>query len=376
MKIVICIWNFFGGGAERVAVLLANALVEQGCTVWLYCANEDGPNRDLVSPHVEVLVARGPGALAYFAGLARIIRSHEPDVVQSHQTTRNVLAIVAHCLSPQRKRRIVVCVEHGEMKHTAKHVESRSLRFFFLAARFLYPVATVVIAVSGNVQQSVKAYIAPFRARCVVMDNPVVTSAVATLSLQPPTHPWMSDAGKTIIVGIGRLESQKGFDLLINSFALVTQSLDAYLIIFGEGSLRRSLENLVTALHLSERVSLPGYTNDVYSVLSRSNLFVLSSVWEGLPTVAIEALACGTRVVSTDNSAGIRSILAEPESGDIVTAATPLSLSQSILKSLAKPYDKAKLLASVSRYGDKYIAARHLELYNDLRHKGSAVMSV
>ena len=363
MRILVCLWDFFGGGAERVAVLLANALADEGADVTLYCALNEGPNLGFLSPRVHLKLSPGKGQLAYFNGLRALVHDLQPDIVQSHLTTRNVMAMVAHLITKGRQSRRVFCVEHGEIDKAMTHIKSKGRALLFQTARFLYPLAHTVLCVSQNVKQSVDRFVWPFKANTVVMDNPVVFQNMIDMSYLAPQHPWLVDKTMKTLVTMGRLEAQKNHLLLIDAIHALRKTTNARLIIFGEGTLRREIEAKVVALGLSEYVQLPGYTQNPFSALRHSDLFVLSSEWEGLPTVAIEALACGVAVVSTDNSTGIRQILANHAAGLVVPKDDPGALAAAIEQQLAKPTDANVLSQQVRQYEAGFIARKHMALY-------------
>ena len=120
------------------------------------------------------------------------------------------------------------------------------------------------------------------------------------------------------------------------------------LIVLGEGRLRPQLEGQVRALGLEDRVSLPGWAENPYALMSRAALFVLSSRHEGFPGVLIEALACGCPTASTDCPAGPSEILENPEL--LAPVGDPEALSQVMLRALDRPVDKATLRARASRF--------------------------
>ncbi|MCM3023151.1 glycosyltransferase [Weizmannia ginsengihumi] len=135
---------------------------------------------------------------------------------------------------------------------------------------------------------------------------------------------------KPIILSVGRLEYQKGFDILINSFAkLVRMGYEGTLVILGEGSLRNELSKLISDLNIQNRVLLPGFTNP-YPIMRNCDVFILSSRYEGLPTVLIEALALGQRVISTDCPSGPREILKEGKFGKLVKSESIDALTKEI----------------------------------------------
>jgi glycosyltransferase involved in cell wall biosynthesis len=183
--------------------------------------------------------------------------------------------------------------------------------------RFLYPRATSIIAVSEAAAEQLRELVpgAGKNIRSVV--NPVLTEDLIEGGKQSPTHKWFTDDYQ-VVMGLGRLTAQKDFETLIRAFAQAEKPEQARLVIFGEGEDRIQLKDLVLDLGLHDLVDLPGYTNEPYAHLSNASLFVLSSAWEGLPTVLIEALALACPVVSTDCPTGPSEILQNGRYGALV----------------------------------------------------------
>jgi len=139
------------------------------------------------------------------------------------------------------------------------------------------------------------------------------------------------------MLGVGRMTPQKDFPTLIRAFAEVRRQRPARLIILGEGEERPGLENLIGELGLADDVALPGFRDDAIAYMACSALFVLSSAWEGLPTVLIEALAAGTRVVSTECPSGPREILQDGRLGALVPVGDASGLARAMIAALDRP---------------------------------------
>jgi glycosyltransferase involved in cell wall biosynthesis len=137
-----------------------------------------------------------------------------------------------------------------------------------------------------------------------------------------------------VILAVGRLTAQKDFSTLIRAFAEVRRSCPARLLILGEAEERPALEALVKQLGLEQAVSLPGFVANPYPYMVRAALFVLSSRWEGLPGVLIEALYCGTPAISTGCPSGPREILADGQYGQLAPVGDVQALAQAMLLSL------------------------------------------
>jgi glycosyltransferase involved in cell wall biosynthesis len=137
------------------------------------------------------------------------------------------------------------------------------------------------------------------------------------------------------VLGVGRLTAQKAFSVLIEAFARVRKSQPARLLILGEGEERPMLEALIRQLGLEQDVDLPGFVSNPYPYMAHAALFVLSSRWEGLPTVLVEAMSLRTPVIATDCPSGPREILGDGQYGHLVPVDDPCALAMAIQNFLA-----------------------------------------
>ena len=181
-----------------------------------------------------------------------------------------------------------------------------------------------------------------------VIYNPAVSPDIDELAQLQLDHPWFSDGGPPVILGVGRLVPQKDFSTLIDAFRLIRVSRPCRLVILGEGSLRSELEARIAGLGLEDCVSLPGWVENPFAFMARSALFVLSSVYEGFGLVLVEALACGCPAVATDCPAGPSEILEDPAL--LAPVGDPEALAQVMLRALDRPADKAALRARAARF--------------------------
>jgi glycosyltransferase involved in cell wall biosynthesis len=162
------------------------------------------------------------------------------------------------------------------------------------------------------------------------------------------------------VLAVGRLAGQKDFPTLLRAFAQVRATRPVHLLILGEGKRRPQLEALAAALGVAEYVALPGVSENPFAYMARAAVFVLSSAYEGLPTVLVEALACGCPVVSTDCPSGPAEILDGGSYGPLVPVGNDTALAQAILSVLDTPPDPDCLRAraalfSVDRSVDRYL---------------------
>jgi len=167
-----------------------------------------------------------------------------------------------------------------------------------------------------------------------VIYNPVVTPSLKSLATAPVDHPWIGTNQPPLVLAVGRLTAQKDYPTLLRAFAKVRSRRNCRLIILGEGELRDSLEALTSQLGIADSVQLPGFADNPFAWMSKASLFVLSSAWEGLPNVLIQAMACGTPVVSTDCPSGPAEILENGKWGRLVPVGDEVALAEAMDRAL------------------------------------------
>jgi glycosyltransferase involved in cell wall biosynthesis len=325
------------GGAERVTLNLAQGITERGLPVDLVLAAAEGPFRDQLPPGVRVVDLGAGRVLRSLIPLAGYLRRERPRVLFSQMDHANLVALWAAKLA-WRATPVVVTV-HNTMSRANRHQSRLAERLWPPLLRTFYPWAAAVVAVSRGAADDLASTAGLPRDKVEVVYNPVITPAMMALAGQIPDHPWFAAGQPPVILGIGRLTRQKDFPTLIRAFAELRRNRNAHLMILGEGEDRPALETLVTELGLAENVALPGFRENAIAYIAGSALFVLSSAWEGLPTVLIEALAVGTRVVSTDCPSGPREILQDGRLGSLVPVGNPAALAEAMIGVLDRPRD-------------------------------------
>ncbi|MBI3554479.1 MAG: glycosyltransferase [Elusimicrobia bacterium] len=334
LRIAVFLPNLGGGGAEKIAVHLANALAGLGYEVDLVLALAEGPYLADVSPGVSVVDLGARRLLTAILPLVRYLRKRRPVVLFSHLEYANIGAVLARALSWAPTR--LVLVEHATLSAAFRQNPTRKKSFLLFAAMRLYPRADRVIAVSrGSAEDLIRFIGVPERLVRVIF-NPVVVPQIKELSTRPAGHRWLEPGGPPVVLGIGRLTPQKDFQTLIAAFALLRKDRDCRLLILGEGEQRAELERLIASRGLAQAAELPGFVKNPYSFLARCSVFALSSVWEALPTVLIEALSLGARVVSTDCPAGPREILQDGKFGRLVPPGDARALARALSEAMSE----------------------------------------
>jgi glycosyltransferase involved in cell wall biosynthesis len=316
-----------GGGAQRVIINLIQGIVRRGEPVDLALAIHDGVFLDHIPPEVRVVDLGGRRLIGGFLPLVRYLRRERPRVLISSMSHANMLALWAARLAGGTPVMVTVHNTMSESTGSDWGLEQRLLRTF-------YPWARWIVAVSRGAADDLARTTGIARDRVEVIYNPVITPAILEQAARVPDHPWLAAGQPPVILGVGRLTRQKDFFTLVRAFAELRRRRTARLIILGEGEDRPGLEALIAELGVRDDVSLPGFRDSAPAYMARSALFVLSSAWEGLPTVLIEAMAAGTTVVSTDCPSGPREILQEGRLGALVPVGDAPALACAMERSL------------------------------------------
>ncbi len=323
------------GGAQRVIVNLAQGITERGLPVDVVLAAADGVFLEQLARSVRVVDLGAGRLLRSLFPLARYLRRERPRVLVSSMSHANLIALWAARLAGGRTP--VVVTEHSTMSRA--NTDERQLDRGLLPAllRTFYPWAASVVAVSRGAADDLARTSGLPRDRVQVAYNPVITPALMALCHKAPGHPWFGAGQPPVILGVGRLTAAKDFPTLIRAFAEVRRRRPARLIILGDGEERPALEALIRELQLTDDAALPGFRDDAAAYMAASAVFVLSSAWEGLPTVLIEAMAAGAPVVSTDCPSGPREILQDGRLGALVPIGDVTALANAILTALERP---------------------------------------
>jgi glycosyltransferase involved in cell wall biosynthesis len=315
-KIAMLLPNLDGGGAQRVFAYLARGLADHGYPVDMLLASARGPYLADLPRAVRVVPLGAQRAMASVPSLVRYLRAERPSCLLSALDHTNVAAILAARLAGTSTRVIAsVHVAHSRTHALGKSLRQRAVWF---AIRRCYPWAKAVVAVSKGIARDLIATTRVPERLIRVVYNPVLTPEFDQLAQEQPSHPWFTAGAPKVIVAVGGLLPAKDHRTLIRAFAVLRRECNARLVILGEGPLRLELEALVRSLGLSQDVDLPGFTRNPFAYLSHASLFVLSSAWEALPTVLIEALATNVPIVATDCPYGPSEILDHGRYGRLV----------------------------------------------------------
>jgi glycosyltransferase involved in cell wall biosynthesis len=338
--------NLAGGGAERVLSSLLNHI-----------------DRSAFEPAVALFVKEIsypiPNDIQFFYlgkehwydypklvwRLARIYRSWRPDVVLSFLFYPNNIAILAKILSRNRAR--IILSEHGMPSFALSRSKAPVTQIFIKwLPRFLYKKADKVICVSQSLENEIQSIYRLPSEKTSVIYNPLNMDEILRLSAEDVQHPWFKEK-IPVIINVGSLGPVKGHVFLLQAFKLVLAKHRCRLMILGGGLMENSLKQLAAQLGIQDDVAFLGFQDNPFKYLSRSTMFVLSSLSEVFPMVLLEAMCCGLPVISTAYT-GADEIITSGTNGLLVPPADKEALASAI-GALIENRDYAVKLAEAAR---------------------------
>jgi glycosyltransferase involved in cell wall biosynthesis len=320
------------GGAERVTLHIAEGLVALGAQVDLVLSSQTGDYVRQVPEGVRVVDLGSRRVLTSLPKLARYLRRERPAVMLSALAHSNLVALWARAIS-MTDTKIVVAV-HSTLSRSTKYSPRRRDRLVPWLTHLFYRKAAHVVAVSHGAADDLIRSTRIDPKLVEVIPNPVISDRLFDKANESVDHEWLTDHDRPVLISVGRLTVAKNYGLLLRALKHVRGSMDAKLIILGDGEERQKLEAIVQELDLGDHVYMPGFVDNPYAYMSRSDVFVLSSSFEGLPTVLVEALAIGLKVVSTDCEFGPRELLRDGRLGRLVEPDNPERLAAGILEAI------------------------------------------
>jgi glycosyltransferase involved in cell wall biosynthesis len=361
---------------------VASELVRRGWRVELLAAGPEPALRAAVRAPLQ-LVDIGPAALRALplprlvrlslgvGTLARWIDARCPALLFGTSIPPNLASLVA---ARRARWRVPVVVRQSNTIRIAGHPRYGGLRRRWRDPSIprLYRRAAAVIAVAEEVADNLEAIGAAPRERVDVIHNAVAVEDASRLAREQPEHSWFEAHDDPVVLSVGRLVRKKDQVMLLEAFARLRRRRPARLVIFGEGPMRNVLESRIAELGIADDVALPGHTENPFAHIARADLFVLSSISEGMPSVLIEALACGTPIVSTDCPSGPREILADGRFGELVPVGDAEALTAAMARQLDAPADPERLIARAAEFAPDRIVPRYVEVLERAAAGGAA----
>ena len=405
VRLALFLPDLHGGGVARCILDLAEALSKRGYAVDLVLCSATGghaPRLQRVARIVRVvelrrsalypayIAALAPAdvpaillhaawsrrplvTLPYLPALVRYLRRQRPAALLAAKTPANLAALWAARLADKQTRIVI-----SERTHLPSELANRrGWRSLLPVIRRNYQRADVCTAISNGVAQGLAQCSGLPRQEVVTIYNGVVDAELHRCASAHPQvrrggedveHPWFQPNLPPVVLSAGRLVPQKDFATLLRAFARIRATRQARLVILGEGPLRPDLGALARDLGIEDDLSLPGFVQNPFAYMARAAVFALSSAWEGLGNVIIQALAVGCPVVSTDCPSGPAEILQGGAFGELVPVADDGALAEAIVATLDEPPNPERLRERAWCFSIDHAAQQYLTALLGERH--------
>ena len=340
MAIIVPIHSFEPGGVERVALHLAAAWQAEGAEVKIILGRREGA-MDHLAPGLEYIVRPSPVRTASWETLWmifclwRYLRRHPGGVIFASGNTYAVVGVAMKLLLGRRCPPVLLKLSND--------LERRDLPLparlgYYLWLRIQGAMLDRFVAMAPALAPEIARRMRVTNARIVVIEDPsMAPGQFEALSAIPRSS---GNAGGNLLA-VGRLAGQKNYPLMLRALAQA-KGFHGTLTICGDGGERARLEALTAELGLTGRVRFAGHCRDVMPYLTAASALVLSSDYEGLPAVAIEALAAGLPLIATDSSAWLHELLADGKLGILVPRGDAARLSEAFAEISGIKFDPAQ----------------------------------
>jgi glycosyltransferase involved in cell wall biosynthesis len=347
------------GGADRVTLTLLQRLDRSRFAPTLVLMRAEGPFLADLPGDVRVIPLGSARLATAGRGLAALLRRERPDVLFSTASTSNLVAVAAHFAARSRAR--LVLSERNALYRGRR--DDLKQRLEVALKKVTYRGADLVTAVSQGVADQLADSVRVPRDKLAVVYNPMVDDDLATRAAEVAGDPWF-EQGTPVILACGRLVTQKDYPTLLDAFARVRARHPARLFVLGEGPMRTELEARARAAGLADCVRFHGFDKNPFKYMARARLLMHASRAEGLPGSLIQAMACGTPVVSTDCDFGPREVITRPgEDGYLVPVGDAAGLADRATALLTDDALRDRIAAEARRSAARFSVAASLARY-------------
>jgi glycosyltransferase involved in cell wall biosynthesis len=355
-----------GGGVERQSLIIAEEFRRHGLEVTLLLHRAEGPLLDSVPAGLRIVGLQSTRTLHDIPLLMRFLHREKPDILLANLDLNNIAALLAKGLSLSATK-VVIC-QHNPISPSFVMNENWIYRFVGPAYRLLSPLISQAVAVSSGVATELTGLSRLRTDQVLTINNPVVGEDFERRCSQVVDHPWFDQPGRPVLVTAGRLVAHKDHETLLRALAIHRARNDSRLLILGSGPLRGMLEQRARALGLADVVDFLGYQPDILPYVRRADAFVLSSVCEGFGNVLVEAMGCGTPVISTRCVHGPAEILADGDYGILVEPGDAAGLAAALdqVPNLRKRFPAEALRERATQFSYAACASRYIGLFKRL----------
>jgi len=349
------------GGIGHLMINLAQEFSRQGYEVHFFLTNRPGLIEDELPKEIKIF-RFGNSVKSTFKGLISYMKKENPTAIISARDNSNIVNILA-CIFAKKNTKSISSVHVDYSSVAQKHsLKTKLYRLFvYVLGLLFYRFSDEIIAVSKGVADNHAKRFFLNRKKITVIYNPTYKEIHSTE--EETIKSFIDKMPKPVITAVGRLTTQKGFNILIDAFSLFKKNNNSgSLLILGEGEDREKLKEQALKLNIDKSVFLAGYVKTPGLYVQYSDLFVCSSLWEGFGNVIVEALGVGAKVVSTDCKSGPREILCDGKYGILVPINDPKELAVGIEKQLMTSVSKDDQINRAKDFSVNKISKEYLDL--------------
>ena len=361
MKIAIITPRFSISGVPLAQIRFARSLADKGFDVDLIIGHIPKKNKLPPLPNLnKIIVTKNNKVKFMLVPIMKYLVLNKPKIIFSAEDHLNIIVIFAAILTFSSVKisgssRVTPYDTYSSKIFSKGWVLKQLMKLVMWRADVLTCVSKDMVKQYGKVFKNPKHVYA-----YNIVDDYTSRSRLN----EDVDHEWFNEKKTPIILAAGKLAPWKGFSYLIKAIKIIEKKTDAKLIILGDGELRNELQKLINDLGLSNRIQLLGYVENSLKYFSKANIFVLSSLVEGLPNVLVESMLCGCTPVSTNCPTGPNEVLNNGKYGYLVNVKDAKDLARGINEALKKPIDKMKLEKAITPFRDTEVIKRHFKLLN------------
>ncbi len=366
MKILFYLKDLSMGGVERRTLRLIEAILNNSTNISIDLVLNERKGELLAAIDDRVTIyslnAHHVQKAFQIIKFGKLVLETSPDFILTGFGQLSIIAVTSKVFCKFKAKIILIQALPILLSGASSLVNQKRIT----GAKLFFPHLDKIVTVSEGIAKNINKISYNLNQKTITIYNPVVTPLIFQQANEDCYHPYFEDY--SVVINVGRLTKEKDQSTLIKAFSIAKckSNKKLKLIILGEGPERSKLEVLIDSLALNQDVSLPGFNNNPYAYMKKSSVFVLSSLWEGLPNVLIEAMALGVPVVSTNCETGPDEILRKGEIGELVPVGDENALAAAILKQLNTPDNRGVLKKRANDFTVEKAAFEYIKLFSSL----------
>jgi len=305
-RVTFFLVDLYRGGGERVSLDLMRGFLERGYRIDLILMKKEGPYLEQLPKEVRVITFGTSRLFGTLPKLITYLKKDKPEALISIMRHMHLISVWAKMFARVKTKVILRVGIPFNVPNTKSNLREWLLP---VLSKIFYKKADAVVAVSADIAEDLKERLSIPEDKMHVIHNPKFLEEIREKAQKPVDEPWLQNKDVPVVIAMGRLAPQKGFDLLVRAVAKISKKRNVRLIILGEGGEKDNLLKIAKENGLSYHIKIVSFQKNPYALLAKSDVFALSSRFEGMPNALIEALACGLPVVATDCVSGPKEII-------------------------------------------------------------------